>query len=120
MHRFCSINDDLFCLSGDQYIYLISISKMDLIKNIKVDNMNFSCILLLPNHTLLCGSYNSYNFFQFQIDDNNEIKQISLKEKVHSSIIWQFALLYSKENTEKIISVSDDHCIKAFELNYEP
>ena len=120
MHRFCTIDHDLFCLSGDQYIYLISISKMDIIKSIKVDDMNFSCILLLANHTLLCGSYNNYNFFQFQIDDNNDIKQISLKEKVHTAMIWQFAHLYSKDNSETIISVSDDCYIKTFQLNYEP
>jgi len=41
MHRFCIINSELFCLSGDQNIYLISISKMELVKSIRVENMNF-------------------------------------------------------------------------------
>ena len=121
MHRFCIINSDIFCLSGDQFIYLISISKMELVKSIKVNNMNFHSVMLLSNNTLLCGAYenNIGHFFQFQIDDNNEIKQISRNDKVHSSIIWQLAHLDIKNNNEIIISVSDDSYIKIFELNFE-
>ena len=123
MHRFCIINSDLFCLSGDQYIYLFSISKMDLIQSLKIDNMNFHCILLLTNNTLLCGAFQTnnktYHYFQFEISDNNEIKQLSMKEKVHSSTIWQFAHLEEKNNIEKIISVSDDCLMNIYELNYE-
>ena len=123
MHRFCTINSDLFCLSGDQYIYLFSISKMDLIQSLKIDNMNFHSILLLTNNTLLCGALQTnnktYHYFQFEINDNNDIKQLSMKEKVHSSIIWQLAHLEEKNNSEKIISVSDDCLINIYELNYE-
>ena len=42
-----------------------------------------------------------------------------MKEKVHSSIIWQFAHLEEKNNIEKIISVSDDCLMNIYELNYE-
>ena len=122
MHRFCTINSDLFCLSGDQFIYFISISKMEVIKSFKVDNVNFHCIMLLSNSTLLCGAYeqnNSYHHFQFQIDENGEIKLISRNNSVHSSTIWQLSFLESKDNSEKIISVSDDRYLKIFELNYE-
>ena len=117
MHRFCSIDSDLFCLSGDQYIYLLSISKMDIISSIKVDNINFFSIMLLSNHTLLCGDQNY--FCQFKIENKREIKLISKTDKVHSTIIWQLAHLDSNRNSEKIISVSDDQNIKIFELIYD-
>ena len=117
MHRFCLIDSDLFCLSGDQYIYLLSISKMDIISSIKVDNINFFSIMLLSNHTLLCGDQNY--FCQFKIENKREIKLISKTDKVHSTIIWQLAHLDSNRNSEKIISVSDDQNIKIFELIYD-
>ena len=117
MHRFCTFNSDIFCLSGDQYIYLFSISKMELIKSLKIDNYNFYSILLLSNNTFLCGTSSQY--FQFEICENNEIKQISMKDKVHSQIVWQLAHLEIKDNSEKIISVSDDSLINIYELNYE-
>jgi len=122
MHRFCIINSELFCLSGDQNIYLISISKMELVNNIRVENMNFHSILLLSNNSILCGAYENKglcHFYQFQIDENNEIKQISKQDKVHSTIIWQLAHLKIKDNIETIISVSDDNYIKIFDLCYE-
>ena len=122
MHRFCTINSDLFCLSGDQFIYFISISKMEVIKSLKVDNINFHSIMLLSNSTLLCGAYeqnNSYHLFQFQINENAEIKLISRSDNIHSSIIWQLSYMESTDKSEKIISVSDDKYLKIFELNYE-
>lgn len=57
MHRFCIINSELFCLSGDKNIYLISISKMELVRSIRIENMNFHSILLLSNNSILCGAY---------------------------------------------------------------
>ena len=95
---------------------------MEVIKSFKVDNVNFHSIMLLSNSTLLCGAYeqnNSYHHFQFQIDENGEIKLISRNNNVHSSTIWQLSFLESKDNSEKIISVSDDRYLKIFELNYE-
>jgi len=59
------------------------------------------------------------HFYQFQINENNEIKQISKQDKVHSTIIWQLAHLKTKENIETIISVSDDSYLKIFDLCYE-
>ena len=117
MHRFCIINKDIFCLSGDQFIYLFSISKMELIKSINVNNMKFHSILLLPNQTILCGA-NGNLFSQFEINDNYEIKEISKKESVHSSIIWQLVNNNIKENSDEIISVSDDGTLKIWNIDY--
>ena len=115
MHRFFIINSELFCLSGDQNIYLISINKMELVKSIRVENMNFNSIILLSNNSLLCGAYENQglcHFYQFQIDEKNEIKLISKQDKVHSTVIWQLAHLKIKDNIETIISVSDDSYLK--------
>ena len=90
---------------------------MDIISSIKVDNINFFSIMLLSNHTLLCGDQNY--FCQFKIENKREIKLISKTDKVHSTIIWQLAHLDSNRNSEKIISVSDDQNIKIFELIYD-
>ena len=59
-----------------------------------------------------------YSIFE-KIDVNGEIKLISRNNNVHSSSIWQLSFLESKDNSEKIISVSDDRYLKIFELNYE-
>ena len=119
MHRFCIINPDIFGLAGDQYIYLFSITKMELIQSFSVSNMNLHSIILLQNSTILCGAYQKENLcylLQFQIDENNQIKEISRKEKVHSTIIWQLANLFNKDNINEIISVSDDSYIKIWEF----
>ena len=122
MHRFCIINSDIFCLGGDEYIYLFSITKMDLINSLKVQNMKFHSIITLPNNTILAGAYQNENlcyFFQFYIDENNQIKEISRKEKVHSTIIWQLTYLNIQNNFDQIISVSDDSYIKIWEIKEE-
>ena len=121
MHRFCIISPDIFCLAGDQYIYLFSIIKMELIQSYKVENLKFHSIIILPNKTILCGAYQNENLchlIQFQIDENSQIKEISRKEKVHSTIIWQLAYLFNKDNLNEIISVSDDSYIKIWELDF--
>ena len=117
MHRFCIINSDIFCLSGDAYIYLFSIRQMDLIQSFKVEGMKFHSIITLPNNTILCGA-NGCHFFQFKIDENYQIKEISKKENVHSSIIWQLAYFNNEEYSNGIISVSDDSYLKMWELDY--
>ena len=117
MHRFCIINSDVFCLSGDQFIYLFSISKMDLIKSINVNNMKFHSILLLPNQTILCGA-NGNLFSQFEINDNYEVKELSKKESIHSEIIWQLVNNKIKDNCDEIISVSDDGTLKIWDIDY--
>ena len=123
MHRFSIINSELFCLGGDEYIYLFSITKMDLVNSIKIQNMRFQSIITLPNNTILAGTYENENlchFFQFQIDWNNQIKEISRKEKVHGTIIWQLINLKNNNNDyEQMISVSDDAYLKKWDIFYE-
>ena len=121
MHRFSKINNDLFCLGGDEFIYIFSISKMELVSSFKLVNMQFRSILTLTNNTILGGEYqkegNNY-FIQFKINEKNKIKEISRKENVHNTIIWQMAILNNNDEGEKIISVSDDYYIKIWELNH--
>ena len=121
MHRFCLINSDIFSLAGDCNIYLFSIIEMKLINTKKIENMKFHSIINLPNNTILCGAYeneNACHLFQFEIDENYQINEISRIEKIHSTIIWQLAYLNYKENYEEIISVSDDTYLKIWELHY--
>ena len=116
MHRFSKINNDLFCLGGDEFIYIFSISKMELVSSFKLANMKFYSILTLSNNTILGGTNN--HFIQFKINEKNKIKEISRKENVHNTKIWQMAILNNNDEGEKIISVSDDYYIKIWELNY--
>ena len=121
MHRFSKINNDLFCLGGDEFIYIFSISKMELVSSFKLTNMKFRSILILANNTILGGAYQNEgnnHLIQFKINEQNEIKEISRKENVHSTTIWQLAFLNNNDEGEKIISVSDDCYIKIWELNY--
>ena len=121
MHRFSQINNDLFCLSGDEFIYIFSISKMELVSNVKVTNVNFHSILILTNNTILtgaCQNGKNYHLIQFKINDQCEIKEISRYENVHSSIIWQLIILNNDDEGDEIVSVSDDGYIKMWELNY--
>ena len=78
--------------------------------------MKFYSILTLSNNTILGGTNN--HFIQFKINEKNEIKEISRKENVHNTIIWQMAILNNNDEGEKIISVSDDYYIKIWELNH--
>ena len=121
MHRFSKLNNDLFCLGGDEFIYIFSISKMELVSSFKLTNMKFRSILILANNTILGGAYQNEgnnHLIQFKINEQNEIKEISRKENVHSTTIWQLAFLNNNDEGEKIISVSDDCYIKIWELNY--
>ena len=95
---------------------------MDLVNSLKIQNMKFHSIITLPNNTILAGAYQGSNlchFFQFQIDENNQIKEISKKEKVHTTIIWQLVYLSNNNNCDQMISVSDDAYLKKWDLYYE-
>ena len=121
MHRFSIINSDIFCLGGDEYIYLFSISKMDLISYLKVDKIYFRSIITLPNNSILAGGLGSEGYchlFQFKIYENNQIIEISRKNQVHSTHIWQLGILNKNQNFNEIISVSDDSYLKIWELYY--
>lgn len=121
MHRFSIINSDIFCLGGDEYIYLFSISKMDLISYLKVDKIYFRSIITLPNNSILAGGLGSEGYshlFQFQVYENNQIIEISRKNQVHSTHIWQLGILNKNQNFNEIISVSDDSYLKIWELYY--
>ena len=121
MHRFAKINNDLFCLGEDEFLYIFSISKMELVSDIQIPNMKIQSILILANNTILGGTYQydgNYHLIQYKINEQNEIKEISRKEKAHSTIIWELAILSHNDEGEKIISVSDDGYLKIWELNY--
>ena len=121
MHRFAKINNDLFCLGEDEFLYIFSISKMELVSDIKIPNMKIQSILILANNTILGGAFQcdgNCHLIQFKINEQNEIKEISRKEKAHSTIIWELAILSHNDEGEKIISESDDGYIKIWELNY--
>ena len=62
--------------------------------------------------------FKSMPFLQFQINENNQIKEISRKEKIHSTSIWQIVFLFTENNLNEIISVSDGYYLKLWELDF--
>ena len=89
------INDDVLCIGSTGELFLVSISKMEIINVIKVEKCGIESLTFLPNNTLLTGvtiNYNNllnYCFIQFKFnDDNNELIEISRKNNVHDWTIY--------------------------------
>ena len=89
------INDDVLCIGSTGELFLVSISKMEIINVIKVEKCGIESLTFLPNNTLLTGvtiNYNNllnYCFIQFKFnDDNNELIENSKKNNVHDWTIY--------------------------------
>ncbi len=89
------INDDVLCIGSTGKLFLVSISKMEIMNVIKVEKCGIESLTFLPNNTLLTGvtiNYNNlpnYCFIQFKFnDDNNELIEISRKNNVHDWTIY--------------------------------
>lgn len=93
------LNNSSLLITGEEYIYIISIKNMDL--KLKIRSNGFiSCFCLLPKNGILCGEMkfnygpynpfnkdsNEYNLVQYQISEN-EIKKISEKKGAHKNVI---------------------------------
>ena len=94
------LNDSSLLITGNEYIYVLSIINMELKLKIKSEGL-ISSFCLLPRNGLLCAeivfnyrpnsnpfnrSNNDYNLVQYQINEN-EIKKISEKINVHKDVI---------------------------------
>ena len=89
------INDDVLCIGSTGELFLVSISKMEIINVIKVEKCGIESLTVLPNNTLLTGvTINSNNlpnycFIQFKFnDENHELIEISRKNNVHDWTIY--------------------------------
>ena len=89
------INNDIVCIGSTEQIYLVSISKMEIIKIVNVEKSGIECLSILPNNTLLCGvtitgiNLPYYSFIQFKLNnENNDLIEISRKDKVHGWTIY--------------------------------
>ena len=89
------INNDILCIGSTEQIYLVSISKMDIIKIVNVEKCGIECLCILPNNTLLCGvtitgnNLPYYSFIQFKLNnENDDLIEISRKDKVHGWTIY--------------------------------
>ena len=89
------INNDILCIGSTEQIYLVSISKMEIIKIVNVEKSGIECLSILPNNTLLCGvtitgnNLPYYSFIQFKLNnENDDLIEISRKDKVHGWTIY--------------------------------
>ena len=94
-NNLCIINKEILCIGTTEQIFLISISKMEIIKSVNVDKCGIESLTFLPNNTLLTGvtigvnNLPLYSFIQFKLnDDNNDLIEISRKDKVHGWTIY--------------------------------
>ena len=112
------LNNSSLLITGEDYIYIISIKDMDL--KFKIRSSGFiSCFCLLPKNGILCGEIrfnygpgnpfnkdsNEYNLVQYQICEN-EIKKISEKKRAHKNIIRN--LFYLGNNVILSCSLNDN------------
>ena len=94
------LNNSSLIITGEEYIYIISIKNMGIKLKIKMEGL-ISSFCLLPKNGILCGEIkfnyepyinpfkrdnNEYNLVQYQINEK-EIKKISEKIKVHKDVI---------------------------------
>ena len=89
------INDDVLCIGSTGQIFLVSISKMEIINTINVEKCGIESLTFLPNNTLIAGvtinssNYPNYCFIQFKLnDENNDLIEISRKNHVHGWTIY--------------------------------
>ena len=112
------LNNNLLLITGEEFIYIISIIKMDI--KIKIKSIGLiSSFCLLPKKGILCaeilmnyGPYspfnkemNEYNLVQYQINEK-EIKKVSEKIKVHKDVIRN--LFYLGNNIILSCSINDE------------
>ncbi len=89
------INDDVLCIGSTGQIFLVSISKMEIINTINVEKCGIESLTFLPNNTLIAGvtinssNYPNYCFIQFKLNDEyNDLVEISRKNNVHGWTIY--------------------------------
>ena len=88
------INDDILCIGSTEKLFLISVSKMEIINVANIDNCGIESLILLPDKTLLAGvtypidNFPSYNFIQFKLNENINLEIVSTKKMVHSWTIY--------------------------------
>ena len=105
-------------ITGEEYIYIISIINLEIKAKIKSDGLiSSSCIL--PKNGILCGEIlinygpynpfnkenNEYNLVQYQINEKG-IKKISEQKKVHKGFIRN--LYYLGNNIILSCSINDE------------
>lgn len=115
MHR---LSDTSLLITGEEYIYILSIINLKIIMKIKSYGL-ISSFCLLPKKGILCGEIvfnygpnspfqkdkNEYNLVQYQINENG-IKKISEKIKVHKDVIRN--LYYLGNNVILSCSIDDE------------
>ena len=88
------INDNILCVGSTEKLFLINISKMEIINVANIDNCGIESLIILPDKTLLAGvtypidNFPSYNFIQFKLNENINLEIVSTKKMVHSWTIY--------------------------------
>ena len=88
------ITDDILCIGSTEKLFLISISKMEIINVANIDKCGIESLVILPDETLLAGvtypidNFPSYNFIQFKLNENLNLEIVSTKKMVHSWTIF--------------------------------
>jgi len=112
------LNNSNLLITGEEYIYIISIINLEIKAKIKSDGL-ISSFCLLPKNGILCGEIvinygpyspfnkenNEYNLVQYQINEKG-IKKISEKKKVHKDVIRN--LYYLGNNIILSCSINDE------------
>ena len=90
------ITDDILCIGSTEKLFLISVSKMEIINVANIDKCGIESLVMLPDETLLAGvtypidNFPSYNFIQFKLNENLNLEIVSTKKMVHSWTIFDF------------------------------
>lgn len=112
------IDNSNLLITGEEYIYIISIVNLEIKAKIKSDGL-ISSFCLLPKNGIICGEIvinygpyspfnkenNEYNLVQYQINEKG-IKKISEKKKVHKDVIRN--LYYLGNNIILSCSINDE------------
>ena len=106
--QFILIKENILIVGGNKKIYFIDCEKYNLIKEIDF-NEEIGSIVKINFNIYLIGD-NIGNITQYNIDENNEIKQISIKKEVHYGNIYNIIIF-----NENIISSSNNNSIIIWE-----
>jgi len=112
------IDNSNLLITGEEYIYIISIVNLEIKAKIKSGGL-ISSFCLLPKNGIICGEIvinygpyspfnkenNEYNLVQYQINEKG-IKKISEKKKVHKDVIRN--LYYLGNNIILSCSINDE------------
>ena len=88
------ITVDILCIGSTEKLFLISVSKMEIINVANIDKCGIESLVILPDETLLAGvtypidNFPSYNFIQFKLNENLNLEIVSTKKMVHSWTIF--------------------------------